>query len=52
MTFRFSYQKNDYPARLFLLMSVLPQAFFTLVGSHFMSFSLFPAWHVDLFLYV
>lgn len=31
---------------LFLLMSVLPQALFSLVGCHFMSFSLFTAGHI------
>gem|GEM_PF-3406149 len=30
---------------LLLLMSVLTQTFFTLVGGHLMSFSLFTAWH-------
>jgi hypothetical protein len=30
---------------LFLLMSVFSQAFFALMGCHFMSFSLLPAWH-------
>ncbi len=52
MTFRFSYLKKDYPIRLLLLVSVLPQAFFALVGSHLMSLSLFSAWHGSLFLYV
>ena len=37
-------------AALFLLMSVLPQTFFTLVGRHLMSLLLFPAWHSFLFL--
>lgn len=31
--------------RLFFLVSVFPQPFFTLVGSHFMSFSFLTTWH-------
>lgn len=34
------------PGRLFLFMPVFSQSFFTLVGGHFMPFSLFTAWHV------
>jgi len=30
---------------IFLFMPVLPQTFFALVGSHFMSLSLLSAWH-------
>jgi len=30
---------------LFLFMTVLPQAFFPLVGCHFMAFSFLSAWH-------
>ncbi len=30
---------------LFLLVTVLPQTFFTFVGSHLMTFSLLTAWH-------
>jgi hypothetical protein len=37
-------------AALFLLVSVFPQTFFTLVGRHLMSLLLFPAWHSFLFL--
>ena len=39
-------------------MAILPQTFFTFVGGHFMSLSLFSAWHFlcfeypDLFFYV
>ena len=36
---------------LFLFVTVLPQAFFSLVGSHFMSFSLLSAGH-DLIVFI
>ena len=31
--------------KLFLFVSVFPQTFLTFMGSHLVSFSLFPAWH-------
>jgi hypothetical protein len=37
---------------LLLLMSVFPKTFLTLVRSHFMSFSLFSAWHSQIILIV
>ena len=33
-------------SRLFVLMTILAQAFFTLVRSHLMSFTFLSAWHV------
>ena len=37
---------------LLLLMSVFPKTFLTLMRSHFMSFSLFSAWHSQIILIV
>src|SRR5262245_53807104 len=38
-------RKGSWPFLLLLLMPVFPKTFFTLVRSHFVSFSLFSAWH-------
>jgi len=45
-------QRRDGIYFLLLLMSVFPKTFLTLVRSHFMSFSLFSAWHSQIILIV
>jgi len=43
---------HNQPKTLLFLMSVFSQTFFTFVGSHFVSFTFFTAWHNDNFLNV